>query len=81
VRTIPVLGTAPATFGMAAAGYILCQLAQQPFDPEPIIQLTGLQYSRALERLVEREVQRHGSSEGVAVELDEVRGSLAPGAG
>ena len=26
VRTIPVLGTMPATFGMAAASYILCRL-------------------------------------------------------
>ncbi len=75
VRTIPVLGTAPAIFGMAAAGYMLCQLARQPFDPEPIIQLTGQQYRRALERLVDREEQRWGSAEGVAVDLDEVGGA------
>lgn len=28
VRTIPVLGTMPSIFGLAAASYILCQLAQ-----------------------------------------------------
>lgn len=35
VRTIPVLGTTPAIFGLAAAAYILCELAQAPFIPEP----------------------------------------------
>lgn len=39
VRTIPVLGTMPATLGMAAAAHILCQLAQQPFTPEPIFRI------------------------------------------
>ena len=39
VRTIPVLGTMPAIFGMAAASYILCQLAGQPFTSEPLFQL------------------------------------------
>ena len=39
VRTIPVLGTMPAIFGMAAASYILCQLAEQPFTSEPLFQL------------------------------------------
>jgi hypothetical protein len=81
VRTIPVLGTAPAIFGMAAAGYILCQLAQQPFEPEPIIQLTGQQYSRALERLVDREEQRYGCADGVGVDLDEVGGGGGGGGG
>jgi tRNA threonylcarbamoyladenosine dehydratase len=36
VRTIPVLGTTPALFGQAAAAYVLTQLAQQPFRPEPV---------------------------------------------
>ena len=39
MRTIPVLGTMPAIFGMAAASYILCQLAGQPFTSEPLFQL------------------------------------------
>jgi hypothetical protein len=29
VRTIPVLGTTPAFFGIAAAAHILCHLAEQ----------------------------------------------------
>ena len=36
VRTIPVLGTTPAAFGLAAAGHILCTLAGQPFQTEPL---------------------------------------------
>jgi hypothetical protein len=36
IRTIPVLGTTPAVFGMAAAGYVLCCLAGAPFASEPI---------------------------------------------
>lgn len=44
IRTIPVLGTTPAIFGMAAAGHILCELAGQPFEGEPIIKLTAKQY-------------------------------------
>lgn len=36
VRTIPVLGTTPALFGQAAAAYVLCHLARQPFSPEPV---------------------------------------------
>ncbi|GAB4818660.1 hypothetical protein N2152v2_005706 [Parachlorella kessleri] len=39
VRTIPVLGTTPAIFGLAAAAYILCQLADAPFTPEPIFRV------------------------------------------
>ena len=42
VGTIPVLGTMPALFGMAAASYILCHLAGAPWDGEaswPVIVL------------------------------------------
>lgn len=45
VRTIPVLGPTPALFGMAAAGYILCELAGAPFEGEPILRLTEKQVS------------------------------------
>lgn len=74
VRTIPVLGTTPAIFGMAAASYILCELAKAPFESEPIIQLTGAQYDRAYQRLLDREEQRYGSTDGVAVDRDDVSG-------
>ena len=39
IRTIPVLGTTPAAFGMAAAGFVLCALADQPIDPRPLFRL------------------------------------------
>lgn len=60
VRTIPVLGTTPALFGMAAAGYVLCALAggSHAIEGEPIIRLNCVQYERALERLRERERSR-----------------------
>ena len=32
VRSIPVLGTTPALFGMAAASYVLCHLAGVPWQ-------------------------------------------------
>ena len=31
-----MLGTTPAIFGMAAASWVLCELAQKPYIPEPI---------------------------------------------
>ena len=72
VRTIPVLGTMPAIFGLAAASYILCQLAGAPFQPEPIFRLTEGQYETQLQRLTEREGLVYGNSEGPAVDLDDV---------
>ena len=39
VRAIPVLGTMPAMMGLAAASYILCQLAEQPFAAEPVFRI------------------------------------------
>ena len=36
VRMIPVLGTLPAMFGLAAASHVLCELAAAPFAPEPV---------------------------------------------
>lgn len=81
VRTIPVLGTAPAIFGMAAAAHILCELAAAPFSGEPIIQLTGQQYERALTRLQQREEEVFGSTEGVPVDKDDVSGAADWGQG
>lgn len=77
VRTIPVLGTAPAIFGMAAAAHILCELAAAPFSGEPIIQLTSQQYERALIRLRQREEEVFGNTESVLpVDRDDVSGDM-----
>lgn len=75
MRTIPVLGTTPALFGMAAAGYVLCRLAGQPFEGEPIIRLTAAQTVRQMERLREREWQRWVGGHGCA------RGGMGGGRG
>ena len=36
IRTVPVLGTTPAIFGMTAASWVLCNLAQKPYIPDPV---------------------------------------------
>ena len=55
IRTIPVLGTTPSAFGMAAAGFVLCALAEQPIDPRPLFRLPErsiqTQYNRLESRL------------------------------
>ncbi|KAK9844214.1 hypothetical protein WJX81_008230 [Elliptochloris bilobata] len=72
VRTIPVLGTTPAVFGMAAAAHILCALAGAPLAPEPLIRLQAEQYAVQLARLAAREELLHGTADGLAVDIDDV---------
>jgi tRNA A37 threonylcarbamoyladenosine dehydratase len=72
VRIIPVLGTTPAVFGQAAAAHVLCRLAGAPFDGEPLALYTSAQYSRAEDRLADRERRRFGTTEGVSVDHDDV---------
>jgi hypothetical protein len=57
---------------MAAAAHILCELADAPFSGEPIIQLTGQQYERALTRLQQREEEVFNNTEGLPVDKDDV---------
>ena len=72
VGIVPVLGTMPAMFGMAAASHILCQLAGQPFNPEPVMDITVPQYETQLARLLEREEAKFGNTDGVAVDYNDV---------
>lgn len=72
VRTIPVLGTTPAMFGLAAAGYILCALAEAPFDVEPLYQVPIKAVQTQYDRLESREVDTYGSACGIGVDLVEV---------
>ena len=72
VGIVPVLGTMPAIFGMAAASHILCQLAEQPFNPEPIVNITEQHYETQMARLLEREETKHGDTDGVAVDYNDV---------
>lgn len=61
VRTIPVLGPIPAVFGMAAAAYVLTELARQPIVSEPIYSLRMNQYQTLYDRLVTRAEERWGA--------------------
>ncbi len=72
VGIVPVLGTMPSIFGMAAASHILCQLAEQPFNPEPIMEITVPQYETQMSRLLEREETKFGNTDGVTVDYDDV---------
>lgn len=73
IRTIPVLGTLPAIFGMAAASWILCELAGSPFFPDPVFHIRRPQYETILEELQNQEIVMHGHCDDVAVDLEEVR--------
>jgi hypothetical protein len=54
IRTIPVLGTTPSAFGMAAAGYVLCELAGQGIDPYPILRRSEKSMETQYHRLENR---------------------------
>lgn len=72
VGIVPVLGTMPSIFGMAAASHILCQLAEQPFNPEPIMEITIPQYETQISRLLEHEETKFGNTDGVTVDYNDV---------
>lgn len=55
VRTIPVLGTTPAIFGMAAAAYVLTFLTGSPLIPEPAVLVRLREVETLYERLKDRE--------------------------
>ena len=63
----------PSMFGMAAASHILCQLAEQPFNPEPVMEVTTLQIETQMARLLEREETKFGDCDSVAVDYNDVR--------
>jgi tRNA A37 threonylcarbamoyladenosine dehydratase len=64
VRTIPVLGTTPAVFGLAAAAHVLCQLAGAPFEPAPVFRLQARSIQTQYDRLEARERERWGRGAG-----------------
>ena len=51
---------------------MLCQLAGQPINPEPLMHLPIPQYEAQLARLQEQEEIKYGSMEGVGVDLQDV---------
>ncbi|CAG9462002.1 unnamed protein product [Pedinophyceae sp. YPF-701] len=72
VRTVPVLGTSPTAFGVAAAARVLTELAGAPFLGEPTPLLQGKQYAGLLEGLYDRECTRVGHADDVHVDVDDV---------
>jgi len=72
IRTIPVLGCVPAIFGMALASHVLTQIAEAPFEGEPLINLQSKQYDTQLDRLRERENERGRDVAAMAVDLEGV---------
>ena len=72
VRTIPVLGTTPAIFGMAAAAYVLTFLTGRPLVTEPLFKIRLPEIQVLFDRLVEREEVHLGTADGVLVDVDEV---------
>lgn len=72
IRTIPVLGTTPAIFGLAAAAHVITQLADQPIVPEPVFSVTSAAVTTQLQRLRDSEEARFGTVRGVKVDEPEV---------
>lgn len=54
VRTIPVLGTTPAIFGMAAAAHVICEIAGFRMFPEPVFGIREGVWTSQLAALCER---------------------------
>ena len=75
VRTAPVVGTMPATFGLVIAHYVLCELTSNvvPMDPEPIARALDAQYRALLDNLREMETDAYGDDGEVHVTQDEVK--------
>lgn len=73
IRTIPVLGPTPAAFGMAAASYILCELAGAPIVSAPVLRPRGLAVQTQYDRLETRERERYGvRDDALGVDVEEV---------
>jgi len=72
VRTIPVLGTTPAIFGLAAASHILCHIAGAPFVPEPAFRVQAKEIQTQWDRLEERCAALGVASEDIGVDVQEV---------
>ena len=75
VRTAPVVGTLPATFGLVLAHYVLCALTSNavPMDPEPMARALDVQYKTLWENLRELETDAFGDDGAVEVTVDEVK--------
>ncbi|CAM9790110.1 unnamed protein product [Heterosigma akashiwo] len=62
VRIIPVVGTMPALFGQTLAAQVLCQLAGQPFAPQPGPRLATKLVHKVWQTLKTREIKLRGNA-------------------
>ena len=73
VGIIPVLGTTPAIFGMAAASWVLTRIAHvKAYEPRPIFRLQSAQLDAIYHRLIADEADYHNGCAGVEVDHAEV---------
>ena len=63
VRVMPVLGTIPALFGMAAASFVLCELGQKQFTPLASRKMSSKTVRKVRDRLKRHEYIVHGVDE------------------
>lgn len=71
VRTIPVLGTTPAIFGMAAAAHVVCEIVRFSMFPEPVFGVREGVWTSQLAALCER-MALHGADLQQQLDINEV---------
>lgn len=69
IRVLPVLGTMPALFGQTMAAFVLCELAQQPFQPVSVAGLSRAVKHKLQQHLRNREQRVHNFSVGTSFDL------------
>jgi tRNA A37 threonylcarbamoyladenosine dehydratase len=70
-RVMPVLGTSPAIMGQAMAAFVLCEVAQQPFVPQPVATMSAKARHKLAQHLVNRERKVFGNAACI-VDADDV---------
>lgn len=55
IRTMPVIGTMPAIFGMMAAGFVICELSGRPFAPKRVEGISESFKKKLIKNLEKRE--------------------------
>ena len=72
VRVMPVLGTVPALFGLAAASFVLCELSKtKDFEPLATRKVSMKTIRKVRERLKRRETDVYGVERGSPLNVSE----------
>lgn len=72
IRIVPVLGTMPAILGMTIASYVLCELADEPYQPFETDYVKNNAISKVYNELLYDEKRRGVSIEEMEVDIEEV---------